>query len=366
MIPIYKPFLSKSSLKYAHDVLDKGYISSGFGQHKKLVEERLKELVGCKYVFLVNNGTCAMHLVYRCMKTFYKAEQLFIPNNIYIAAINPFFYDNTKIEVTVLNTNQDTWNAEYENLQIGLGDGCILLVVHNIGNVVNVLKLKKKYPHSLVIEDNCEGFLGKYEGEPTGSKSICSAVSFFVNKQITSGEGGAFCTNNKDLYNYAVKIGNQGMSKKWWIFDALGYNYRITNIQAALLYGQFDMLLEIRERKRIVFESYKYLLKHERIIFQSSDVDTESANWMVGIRILGNKSYVKIERFFKGKGIETRPLFYPLSCHSHLKNLLGRYIQFTAKELSRECVLLPSYPELAKKQIEYICDSTLEYVNKKG
>jgi len=365
MIPMYKPFLPKSSLKYVHDVLDRGYVSSGSGQYKKLIEEKLKELVGCKYVFLMSNGTCAMHLVYKCMQNFYKAERVFVPNNVYVGAINPLFYDGNKINVSVLNTNQNTWNAEYENLNIGLGSGYILLVVHNVGNIVNVLKLKEKYPHALVIEDNCEGFLGKYGGKPTGSESVCSAISFYSNKQITSGEGGAFCTNDKELYNYAVKAGGQGMSKKWWVFDVLGYNYRITNIQAALLYGQFDVLSEIRERKRVVFESYRNLLKHERIMFQSPEVDTEPTNWMVGIRILGNTSYARIERFLKDKDIETRPFFYPLSYHTHLKNLLGRHPQSAAERLSRECVLLPSYPELSEKQIKYICDSILEYVERK-
>ena len=245
MIPVYKPFLPKSSLKYVHDVIDKGHISSNSGQYKKLVEEKLKKLVRCKYVLLVNNGTSAMHLVYKCMKNFYKAKQLFVPNNVYAAAINPFFYEDNKINVSVLNTNHNTWNAEYKDLNIGLGDGCILLVVHNVGNVINVLKLKRKYPNSLIIEDNCEGFLGKYEGKLTGSESICSAVSFYTNKQITSGEGGAFCTNDKELYNYAVKISGQKIN--CWVSNILFYNYRITNIQAALLYGQFDILPEIKK-----------------------------------------------------------------------------------------------------------------------
>ena len=127
-----------------------------------------------------------------------------------------------------------------------IDDNTAILVVHNIGNIINVPKLKLEFPNTVILEDNCEGFLGKYDNKYTGTESFASSISFFGNKTITSGEGGAFITNDDDVFEYINKIKSQGQSNEKFIHDVLGYNYRMTNIQAAILYGQLDSLSEIK------------------------------------------------------------------------------------------------------------------------
>src|SRR5208283_5123863 len=120
-----------------------------------------------KYVLPVNNGTSACHLVAKSVSK----KQIFdiiIPDNVYVAAWNAFLFDALDKAITL-----------YPHAAV--------LIVHNIGNVMNVPELKRKYPKTLFVEDNCEGFLGKYEGVFSGTKSHTSAISFFGNKNITSG-----------------------------------------------------------------------------------------------------------------------------------------------------------------------------------
>ena len=116
------------------------------------------------------------------------------------------------------------------------------MIVHNIGNVIDVPMLKNRFPNTIFIEDNCEGFLGKYGDKYTGTDSFASSISFFGNKTLTSGEGGAFITNDCDVFEYINKIKSQGQSNEKFIHDVLGYNYRMTNVQAAILLGQLECI----------------------------------------------------------------------------------------------------------------------------
>jgi perosamine synthetase len=368
MIPVYSPYLPKYVLKYAHEAIDSGWISSR-GEYVEKTTEKLKELLNIKYLLLVNNGTCATHLVAKALsKKNNLISKLLVPNNVYVAAWNSFLSEDYKLYV--LDTNLDTWNFELElsvleeenNKNKFCKCGMAILIVHNIGNIINVPKLKEKYPNLVFVEDNCEGFLGKYNGKYSGTESLASSISFFGNKNITSGEGGAFLTNDEELYEYAVKVHGQGMTKTKFIHDELGYNYRMTNIEAALLYGQLEHLNEIIERKHKVFDTYKqYLSSVDGISFQKIEDGTEHSHWMFGIRIKGNISYNTAEKYFTKCGVEIRPMFYDIGYHRHINfENCGR-----AKNgliINDEVIILPSYPELTNNEIIYITDCVKNYV----
>ncbi len=178
-----------------------------------------------------------------------------------------------EFKIYPLDANLKTWNAEYLNIPFEPDENTIFFIVHNLGNIVNVPALKQKYPDSIFIEDNCEGMFGEYENKNSGTESFCSSLSFFGNKNITTGEGGAFLTNDSDLFTYINKVHGQGQTETRFVHDVLGYNYRMTNVHAAILLGQLDIYNDIKQKKLKVFNLYRELLKGiEGIHLQSEEI----------------------------------------------------------------------------------------------
>lgn len=368
MIPIYKPYLPATSLSYAHDALDSSWISSQ-GKYLFLFQEKLQEILNIKYVLPLNNGTSATHLVAKCLsKTLNSSinKRIIVPNNVYVAAWNSFLFDS-EYQLIPVETDLNTWNYDLQKLDdaIIMYPSASVLIVHNIGNIINVPELQKKYPGVYFVEDNCEGFLGKYNDQYSGTSCLASSISFFGNKNITSGEGGAFLTNDENLYLFAKCVQGQGQSSKRFIHNELGYNYRMTNIQAAILCGQLDVLTFILQLKQDIFDNYrKAFFDREDVLIQSISSNTTHSNWMFGIRIPGNLSYEAAELYFKKNGIEIRPMFYSIFTHQHLKNnpdILGINCA-NADLLNKECFILPSYPELTEDEQQHIIKVVNDYV----
>ena len=377
MIPIYRPFLPSKCLSRAHEALESGWVSS-HGRFIREATERLQELLGVKYVQLVSNGTCATHLLSKILKFKHpQITRLYVPNNVYVAAWNAVLYDGDYDYIIPIDADIETWNLHQKTLidswysakdiheQFAAETG--LLAVHNLGNIINIPELQKNLPFLPIIEDNCEGFLGKYNNLHTGTSCLASSLSFFGNKNITSGEGGAIVTNDEESYLYARSLRGQGESSDRYIHDKLAYNYRMTNVQAALLCGQLDCLPEILERKEAIFSIYKKGFSNsENILIQEEEENTISSNWMMGIRIIGSPGFRDISSFLKKNNIDCRPMFYPMSRHKHLQ----KYAQHTDEEasslLAKEVLLLPSYPELTPREQEHIMGTIKKYIKERG
>ena len=211
------------------------------------------------------NGTCAVHCMFLAIKYKYpQITKIYVSNNSYIAAWNPIIYEYKISQIIPMKMDLNTCNIiEEENYIKSLDKNSCVLIVHNIGNIVNVPRLKRIRPDLIFVEDNCEGLFGIYENEFAGmsSSTFCSSCSFYANKIITSGEGGAFFTHNKEIYEYIKLIYSQGMSTTRYLHNLLAYNYRMTNIQAALIYDQLIDYLKIIENKKKIFNNYDRLFK---------------------------------------------------------------------------------------------------------
>ena len=357
MIPIYKPYLPKVVLDEVHKAVDSTWVSS-IGKYKEKAEEKLKELLGVEYVVLNNSGTASMHLVAHSLKYMHpEVTTLVVPNNVYVAAWNPFLID-LGYKLIPVDADINTWNMDLSTYT-NFNKHTALLAVHNLGNIVNIPKIKEKYPNLVIVEDNCEGLFGTHDHTATSTKSLASAISFFGNKTITAGEGGAFITNNEDLYHNAFKLTGQGQTYHTrYLHDRLGFNYRMTNIQAALLYGQLNIIEEILGRKEVIFETYRNSFERlDNIKIQVAEEGTCHSNWMFGVRF-PNKDAQKVSDIYKNNGIDTRPMFFPMSAHDHLKTIANLDEEIIAQKLYNEVVILPSYPELSKEEVTHIINIT--------
>ena len=356
MIPIYSPRVYRES---AQKALESGWISSQ-GEYIEFATNKLKEIFDIPYVILMNNGTSATHMLIQSLKYRHPGlTKIYVPNNVFIAVWNAVLYEYPAGIIEVMETDPGTLNMRTDEAYIlSLDPGSAVVVVHNIGNIVNVPRLKRLRPDIVFVEDNCEGLFGKYEGiySGTSSASLCSAVSFFANKTITSGEGGAFFTHDNELYDFIYKTIHHGATSTRYVYDVLGRNYRMTNIQAALLYDQLVHVDSIRADKHAVFGAYREILGDTVIIPQTEDQTTPS-EWMF-VCGLKNIRYEDLEAYMKTHGVDIRPFFYDISVHGHLKDIQARILLSDITYF-----MLPSHPDLTKKQVDYICETLLRAVS---
>lgn len=353
MINIYEPYLNEITLRYAKEALDSSWISST-GEFLELAKNQLEFFIPIQHALLCNNGTSATHLMAIGLKYKYPSIQnIIVPNNVYVAAWNAFLM-GPQYNLIPIDCDLDTWNIDYNELDNELSKrspkDTAVLIVHNLGNIVHVLQLQEKYPDFIFLEDNCEGLLGQYGAYKSGSSSLMSSTSFYGNKTLTCGEGGAIFTGDDDLAAYLNSVRCQGFTEEKFVFDKLGYNYRMTNVQAAILFGQLISSFRIQTEKLRVSSLYRERLKG--FTFQKTAEGTKHSNWMTGINL--HKDSSKLMRECFEKGIETRPMFYPMSKHKHLKRFALN--EENANILSKNCLILPSHPNLKNEEIEYICE----------
>ena len=388
MIPVYKPSLNKEEIKlYLNQVIDSTWLTYA-GDFFKITSDKLKETLSVKHVLLCNNGSSATHLVALALKFKHpEITDIIVPNNVYIAAINAFIQDGNYICHTV-DADLNTWNYSLKELDKKYteisNDGSkkvAILIVHNIGNIINVPELQRKYPNAIFVIDNCEGFTGSHEGINSAAIGLASSISGFGNKTITSGEFGVFCTNDTEVYHYIKCIWGQGMALNTLPLDdngkeienlsfllgkryqhpVLGFNYRATNLQAAVICSQLNSLEEILSKKRRLFGLYRrYCRNLENIIPQKIEENTMHSHWMFGIRVIGKK-YSEIESIFTKNGVECRQMFFPLSASftNSRKDVIFSD-ESAAKILNEECVILPSFPDITDQEIFQVIKCLVE------
>ena len=164
-------------------------------------------------------------------------------------------------------------------------------------------------------------------------------------------------TDDHEVFEYLQCIHDQGRTETRYLHACRGFNYRMTNLQAALLLGQLEILPEILERRNYVYHYYLDCLStDERIRPQTSAPNTNHSQGMFGVRIIGSTGFAVAEPFFRERGIEIRPMFYPMSAHGHLRRF-GSFPETNAQTLNRECLLLPTFAELKKQELDHVIDS---------
>lgn len=364
MIPIYEPDIREYK-KSMVESIDSGWISN-YGKFIGMSSDKMVELFGNKYCILMNNGTSATRCVVKALKFKHpEIDTIYVPNNVFAAVWNCVVeeYDPASINIEVMEINEKTLNIRTDESYLkSLKKNSAIFVVHNLGSIVNVPLIKRSRPDIVMIEDNCEGFLGKYEGVYTGTASLCSSVSFYANKNITTGEGGAFFTNDSDVFNYIKTYCNHGMSSVRYVHDQIGTNFRMTNVQAALLYEQLMHIDNIIAAKKSIFDRYTMILdkgiREGKVALLSTDDNTEKSNWIFTIKINDAFSYENAENFFLQNQIQIRPVFYDFRKH-------GIYPHFKCDydPVISNAIMLPSSPLITLEQQTRVIDVLYQYIS---
>lgn len=367
MINIYEPDINKYN-ESSINAIKEGWISN-HGKYIELANHKLKDITDCAYSILMSNGTCSTHCLFLSLKFKHpNINKIYVPNNCYIAAWNAalMVYNIEQLELMKMDNN--TWNiVTNEDYIKTLDEKAAVLIVHNLGNIVNVQRLKRIRPDLIFVEDNCEGMFGKYEDKFSGmsESSLCSSCSFYGNKIITTGEGGAFFTQDEDVYNYIKSIYSQGMSETRYLHKLHAYNYRMTNVQAGFLYDQLNDIHNILENKYKIFQNYDNLLerlvKFGKVKLIKKENNTKISPWIYALRIVDNIKTVKetIE-FFKSNNIDIRPFFYPINAHKHLESIENN--DETSYVLNKEIIMIPSSPTITYEEQRQVVDVIYRFI----
>ena len=351
-IPVYKPSLTGNERKYVNDCLDSTWISSK-GKYIHEFETSFANYIGVKHATAVCNGTVALHLAMVALGIG-PGDEVIVPTLTYIASVNAIAYTGA-IPVFV-DSLADTWQIDPEDVKRKITKNTkAILAVHLYGHPCDMDALTKiATEHRIfLIEDCAEAIGSKYKGKHVGVFGDISIFSFFGNKTITTGEGGMVVTNDETLHDRTVHYKGQGLAKhrEYW-HDVIGYNYRMTNICAAIGLAQLEQADAFISRKVEIGGLYLAGFKDSNIEFHQSHPDVLHSYWMCSILVPDADERDALREHLAGHGIETRPLFYP----AHTMPMYSQKYQRhnIAENLGWRGINLPSYPSLRDDEINLI------------
>ena len=363
-IPIAKPFLQKQEFEYVIDCLNDGWISSK-GKYINKFEDAFAEYIGCKYAVAVMNGTVALHLALSTLNIG-KGDEVIVPGLTFIATANAVTYTGAK--PVFADSEKDTWNIDPISVtRLITPRTKAIIPVHLYGQPCRMQELKSIASKNklYIIEDAAEAHGAEYKGIRVGSIGDIGCFSFFGNKIITTGEGGMIVTNNKEVYEKAKILRDHGMEpdKKYW-HPYIGYNYRMTNLQAAIGLAQIEKINMIIDRKITIARLYREKLKDLKKISLSPQNDwSTNVYWMFSILINDTSSFIQRDQFIdfmQKQKIETRPFFYPIH---QMPPYFSNISLPVCEKISQNGINLPSYTEISEKEIYRICDKINDYIN---
>jgi len=358
MIPNYEPWITDLEKKYAMEAIDSGWISST-GKFVDQFEKKFAEYIGVKYAVATSSGTTACHIALEACGL--KAgDEVIIPNTTFIATANACKYAG--LDVAMCDISPKDWNMELKYLEGMIGSKTrAIFAVHLYGVMNNMDELSalcKKY-NLILVEDACEALGGTWDGKRAGSFGKAACFSFYGNKTLTTGEGGMVVTNDEEVYRKAKLLKGQGQTERYF-HPVIGYNYRMTNVVAAIGLAQLERVNEIMIEKKRVFDRYdSNLVGKPNITVQEIHPKCQHAYWVYALSLPNGKRN-ETEKALKDKGVETRRCFYPISTLPPYRDCRTCYSLFCSYWICETGLVLPSHPTLTNEQIDYICETIIK------
>lgn len=368
-IPVCEPLLGGNELKYITDAVSTGWISSS-GSYVTAFEESFAKYCGVKYGVAVCNGTVAIHLALSALGIG-KGDEVIIPSFTMIATAFAVCYTGAK--PVFVDADKDTWNIDVARIEDKITSHTKAIIpVHIFGNPCDmdaICSIAKK--HNLyIIEDAAEAHGAEFAGKKTGSFSDIASFSFFANKNLTTGEGGMVVTDNEKYYKKCKYFKNMCFpvdAPRVYSHDDIGFNYRMSNLHAAIGLAQTEKANEYRDMRIKNAELYKkYLSDCLGIIFQKDQQNGLNVHWMNAI-VINPLEYghtkEELIAYLKENKIDTRLLFTSMHRQKSLQkygcDCSGSYP--VTDWLSENGFYLPSASSLTEKQIKHICDVIKDY-----
>jgi len=359
-IPVAEPLLGDKEIEYVTDCIKSGWVSS-LGDYVRRFESEFAKYCNRQYGIATANGTVALHLLAVTLNLG-PGDEVIMPSLTYVATANAIRY--TGATPVFVDSDYETWNIDPTKLAQAITPRTkAIIAVHLYGHPADMdaLRAVAAAHDLLLLEDAAEAHGACYKGQRVGGLSDAAIFSFYGNKIITSGEGGIVVTNNQAWMERAFFLENQGRynSDPYW-HPEIGYNYRMTNIQAAIGLAQFekiDDLLAIRRRNAAHYN--RRLAQVPGLSLPPEKEWAENVYWMYSVILdeAFGSSRDDLRHTLREAGIDSRPFFYPV--HTLPMYNSGQSLP-VAEDLGQRGINLPSGATLTADQIDFICDTIVE------
>ena len=357
-IPVSEPSIASEETRNVLECLKSNWISSQ-GKYIKKFENLFKIYTKSKYALVVSNGTVAIELALKALRLEIN-DEVIVPNLTFAATINSVI--NAGGKPVLVDVEKDTWNMKISDVIKKISKKTKFIIpVHLYGNPVDMIKLKKicNKKKIQIIEDCAEALGSKIGNKHVGNFGEIGTFSFYGNKLITTGEGGMLIFKNRSTYLRAKLIRDHGMSiTKKYYHSEVGSNFRMTNIQAAIGCAQMQKIDKFLLKRKRIHKIYYETLKSNRLfIFQKIKKNFESSFWLFTILIKNKKKKITLTEKLRKLGIDTRPLFTPLSkmkvYKKYTKNFEEKFDN--SEHVSSQGISFPSSVNLTQAEVYLIC-----------
>ena len=360
-IPVAQPKLAGNERKYVLDCIDTNWISS-VGRYIGAFEEAFARFCGVKHAIATNNGTTALHMALVAMNV-QPGDEVIVPTVTYIATANAVKYCGAT--PVLVDVEPNTMNIDPADIVRKIGPKTRgIIPVHLYGHPADMTAVNElAAQHGLwVVEDAAEAHGATVRGRRVGGLGNCATFSFFGNKIITTGEGGMVTTDDDDLADHLRLLRGQGMDpeRRYW-FPLVGYNYRMTNIQAALGLAQMETIdAALLDRQKIAqWYNESLAVIEDKIIRPMKHNWAEPVVWMYNIFLRsgdGQRRDVVMQKLEK-MGIESRPVFYPM-------HVMPPYFETSSYPVAdmwaARGINLPTYQELTRDDVKRVAEALRE------
>lgn len=358
MIPIYEPDLTDVERDALLAAYSTGWISSQ-GQCISDFEVEFSKKFGMKYGVATSNCTTSLHLALVALGVGV-GDEVICPDLTFIAPANMAALTGAKL--ILVDVEKDTWNIDPLKVRAAISNKTkAIIAVHAFGlpaNMNELMKLSSEFGIP-IIEDNAESPGAKFDGKLAGSFGLMSCYSFFANKIITTGEGGMILTNDQDIYFRLKELRDHGMSRhKRYFHTMLGFNYRMTNLQAAIGLAQLGRFEEIIKKRSAQKNQYYSLLSDmPEIMIRSEFSQASSVHWLTTIMLKDQSSRDFMLSYLKENGIDSRQMINPVHRALHFEKFYNPENFLNSTHISVRSMHLPSSTNLSSNDIEKICET---------
>ena len=373
-ISVCEPFLNGREIEYVLDAVRTGWISSS-GKYVTAFEMAFAEYCGAKHGVAVCNGTVALHLALKSAGIG-PGDEVIVPNFTMISTAFAVCY--TGARPVFVDADPDTWNVDTRLVEDKITPRTkAIIAVHLYGLPCDMDALRRiAEPHGVVlIEDAAEAHGASYKGRRAGALSSIAAFSFYANKNLTTGEGGMVVTDDEDLWKRARYFKNLCFpldAPRTYMHADIGFNYRMSNVHAAIGLAQVEKADEYIALRRRNAELYRrFLADVPGIVFQKvpqgGDGHYIHVHWMNSL-VVDAAQYGKtrddLSAYLASRGVETRLLFVGMHRQPSMQESFSPAEHFPVSDwLSNNGLYLPSASSLHEEQIRYVADCIREFRN---
>lgn len=355
-IPVSAPALAGNERAYVMDCLDTSWISSG-GPYVRRFEEAFAAFCGAEHALTCCNGTVALHLALLGLGIG-PGDEVIVPTLTFVATANAVTYCGAT--PVFIDAEPGTWNLDATRLEALVTPRTrAIIAVHLYGHPVDmdpVLEVARVYDLA-VVEDAAEAHGAAYGGRRVGTLGDVATFSFYGNKILTTGEGGMVVTDDAALAARVARLKGQGMDprRRYW-FPEIGYNYRMTNVAAAIGLAQVEQAAWHLDRRRTVAGWYRArLARAPGLMLQAERPWADHAHWIVSVVLDGADAAARdrVMARLHACGIETRPFFYPLHTLPMYRRRGERLP--VAEDVAARGIMLPTAAGLTEDDVAYVC-----------